>query len=173
MRILSIDPGPIESAYVVFECDGCIVGDRGKVPNGSLLRTCEQGNNCEVLVIEKIACMGMAVGEEVFETVFWSGRFAQAWNHGGDGGGRRWLRLPRADVKMHLCGSMRANDSNIRQALIYRYGGRDKAIGKKKTPGPLYGVAGDVWAALAVAATYSDKHTPAVAFAEAGKGGGV
>lgn len=35
--------------------------------------------------------------------------------------------------------------------------GKEKAIGKKATPGPLYGVVGDEWAALAVAVTWWDQ----------------
>jgi len=58
-------------------------------------------------------------------------------------------------VKLHLCGSARAKDTNIRQALIDRYGG-SAAIGKKAAPGPLYGVSKDVWSALAVAVTAAD-----------------
>ena len=68
-------------------------------------------------------------------------------------------RIGRKAVKIHLCGSMRAKDPNIRQALIDRYGG-SSAIGRKATPGPLYGVAGDVWAALAVAVTHADTAEP-------------
>jgi len=53
---------------------------------------------------------------------------------------------------------MRAKDANIRQALIDRYGpGKDKAIGQKKTPGPLYGFKSHEWAALAVAVTWMDQ----------------
>jgi hypothetical protein len=42
---------------------------------------------------------------------------------------------------------MRAKDANIRQALIDKLG----AVGTKKAPGPLYGISGHLWAALAVA----------------------
>ena len=101
------------------------------------------------IVIEKVESFGMAVGAEVFETVYWSGRFAEAAYP------IPVERIGRKAVKMHLCGSMRAKDANIRQALIDRYGGPD-AIGKKASPGPLYGISGDVWSALAVAVTYSD-----------------
>ncbi len=34
---------------------------------------------------------------------------------------------------------------------------------KKASPGPLHGVSGDVWSALAVALTYMDQHQPAAA----------
>jgi hypothetical protein len=66
-------------------------------------------------------------------------------------------RVYRRDVKLHLCNSMKANDSNIRAALIDRYGpGKDKAVGLKASPGPLYGLTGDCLAALGVAITASE-----------------
>jgi len=51
-----------------------------------------------------------------------------------------------------LCGSVRAKDSNIRQALIDRVGPQ----GKKHSPGPTYGLAKHDWAALAIAIYVSD-----------------
>ncbi len=42
---------------------------------------------------------------------------------------------------------------NIRQALIDRFG----PPGKKKAPGATYGLSGDMWSALAVAVTFTDK----------------
>lgn len=143
--IFAIDPGTEESAYVILN-EGAISAF-GKLPNQALLLNffAEQKPALD-LVIEQVACYGMAVGAEVFETVFWSGRFAQAW-------GWAFHRLKRADVKMHLCQSMRAKDANIRQALIDRFG----APGTKKNPGATYGISGDVWAALGVAVTFYDK----------------
>ena len=41
------------------------------------------------------------------------------------------LTQVRQEVKLHLCNSARAKDANIRQALIDRFGGKDKAIGRK------------------------------------------
>lgn len=163
MKILSIDPGPVQSAWLVYDpSDGeCI--EFGLFENDSLalwISDC----NCEevqadILAIEMIACYGMAVGEEVFETCVWIGRFIEAWEHRGQGAEqyKPWYRVFRKEVKLHLCNSMRANDSNIRQALIDRYGpGREKAIGTKKTPGPLYGIKKDLWSALAIAVTFAD-----------------
>jgi hypothetical protein len=64
----------------------------------------------------------------------------------------------RRDVKLHLCGSARAKDPNIRQALLDRFG----PVGTKKAPGPLYGVKSHIWSALAVAVTASEtKEIPA------------
>ena len=72
------------------------------------------------------------------------------------------LRAPsmvyRHEVKLHLCGSARAKDANVRQALIDRFGpGKELAIGRKAAPGPLYGMTGDCWAALGVAVTDADQ----------------
>jgi len=50
-----------------------------------------------------------------------------------------------------------ANDASIRQALIDRFGGKDAAIGRKASPGPLHGIAADVWSALALAVTHTDQ----------------
>jgi hypothetical protein len=102
------------------------------------------------MAIEMIASYGMPVGAEVFDTCVWIGRFTQAWP-------AATVPIFRKDVKMHLCGQTKAKDKNVRQALIDRFGpGKDKAIGKKAKPGPLYGYSGDLWAALAVAVTYYD-----------------
>lgn len=103
------------------------------------------------LAIEMVASYGMAVGKDVFETCVWIGRFVQAYP-----GRTHWVY--RKDVKMALCGSMRARDSNIRQALTDRYGpGREKAVGRKKAPGPLYGIRTHLWSALAVGVTWQQE----------------
>lgn len=147
-RILAIDPGPEFSAYVLY--DGAQPLEFAKLDNAAMLSRCFQNTSGKTaLVIEQVAAMGMAVGAEVFETVFWSGRFAQAW-------AGRWDRIKRHEVKMWLCGNMRAKDANIRQALLDRYGGKERAVGKKKTPGVLYGLSGDCWSALAIAVTYAE-----------------
>jgi hypothetical protein len=152
MRFIAVDPGPTESAFVVFR-DGEMV-DFGKVSTDEMLDILKSvafwlGTKC---VIEMIASYGMAVGAEVFETCVNVGRFMQAF------GVERCTRITRIQIKNHICHSPRANDSNIRQAIIDRYGGKEKAIGKKHSKGPLYGVSADVWAALAVALTYMDQH---------------
>ena len=145
MIIIAIDPGPVDSAFCVLR-DHLII-DYGKEANKAILDRLLMvwsGSVCtEHLIIEQVACYGMPVGEDVFETVFWSGRFAQAWP-------RHVHRLTRLAVKMHLCHTTRAKDANVRQALIDLLG----PVGTKKHPGPCYGLSGDVWAALAVGVTW-------------------
>lgn len=144
-HFIAIDPGPTQSAYLRMNEDG--IHGHGISGNATLLSYIEHQQL--PVVIEGIESFGMAVGKDVFETVFLSGRFAEA--------APDFVRIYRKQVKMHLCKSMRAKDANIRQALIDRYGpGKDAAIGKKATPGPLYGVKSHIWSALAVAVTYID-----------------
>lgn len=140
--ILAIDPGPEESAFVVFNRES--IGYYGKRRNIDLLLAIENRDfECHELVLERVASFGMPVGEEVFETVFWTGIFAQAW-------GGLYHRIKRHQVKMHLCQNMRAKDGNIRQALIDKFGGKQET----KKGGTLHGISGDVWSALAVGITY-------------------
>lgn len=73
-----------------------------------------------------IASYGMPVGKEVFETCLWIGRFTElAILQGID-----VEYIYRKEEKMNLCQSMKAKDSNIRQALIDRFG----VVGTKKSP---------------------------------------
>lgn len=144
MRIMAIDPGPVQSAYV--EIGESLLLRFGIVPNEQILDLIDSD-----IVIEKIASYGMAVGAEVFETVFWSGRFAER----AETIGHDFFRLERLKVKLHLCHAPNAKDKNIRQALIDRHGG----IQATKKGGALYGVSKDVWAALGVAVTFLETTT--------------
>jgi hypothetical protein len=148
-RILAIDPGCTESAYVLYETDGPVPLDWAKLPNAEMM---ELLLDCgpDLLAVEMIASYGMAVGREVFETCVWIGRFVERW--GGD------VRMVyRADVKLHLTHSRRSKDPNVRQALLDKFGpGKELAVGKKATPGPLYGLTGDCWSALGVAVTAAE-----------------
>lgn len=154
-RVLAIDPGPESSALVVLDGDQVVRHER--IANPEVLVRLHGGERlADVLVLEQIASMGMAVGADVFETCVWSGRFIQAWSM--IDGLRRWDRVKRHEVKTALCGSQRAKDPNIRQALIDRFGpGKERAIGSKAKPGPLYGIAGDEWSALAVAIVWQER----------------
>lgn len=153
MLILAIDPGTTQSGWALF--DGERVEDSGVMSNESLLDSLEKmPDNGATLAIEMIASYGMAVGREVFETCVWIGRFQQAW-HTPDG----VKFVYRRDVKLHLCGTSKAKDANVRQAVIDLFprvgGGKTPQIGTKSQPGPLYGVTSHAWPALAVAITAS------------------
>jgi hypothetical protein len=153
-RILAIDPGTERSAWIVTD-DGAIAG-HGLDANEDVLQRLRYGwpQDASVVVIESIESYGMAVGREVFETVHWSGRFTEAARP------MPVVQLTRRKVKVAICGNPKAKDQNIRLALLERFGGQ-AAKGTKAQPGPLYGIANDVWAALAVAVTYADSQAAA------------
>lgn len=104
------------------------------------------GQDPPPLVIERIVPYGKPIGESTMETIFCSGRFTEAY------GSHRTYRMTRLEVKQYLCHNGNAKDGHIRRALIDRLG----PIGTKKRPGPLHGVSGDLFAALAVAVTWHD-----------------
>jgi hypothetical protein len=153
MLVLAIDPGNIESAIVRYDTASRRPRSFATLPNDEVLGEVKRAraSGVEHVAVEMIASYGMAVGREVFDTCVWIGRFIEAW----DG---PHTRVYRAEVKLHLCGVTRAKDTNVRQALLDRFGpGKDVAVGTKAKPGPLYGISGDAWAALAVAVTWGDK----------------
>ena len=175
MRLLAIDPGPVKSGWIVL--DGQKPEQWGWEDNHGVQIMSDQllERDINTLVIEDVTNMGMAVGKDVFETVRWSGRFDYDCTA---------TFIDRRVVKLTLCGNAQAKDPNIRQALIDRYGGDSVAIGGKKCrdcagkgwrgrgrpvcascdgkgyetpPGPLHGVSGHVWSALAVGITYLEQ----------------
>lgn len=144
--ILAIDPGNIESAYCLIDKETYKPIEFGKIDNTLMLFKLNE-LEYDILVIEMIASYGMAVGKSVFDTCVWIGRFIQARKCPD------FEYIYRKDEKMNLCHSMKAKDSNIRQALIDRFGD----VGVKKEPGFFYGFKTDIWAAFAVGCTYLDK----------------
>ncbi|MEY3205038.1 MAG: hypothetical protein RLZZ21_1369 [Planctomycetota bacterium] len=136
--VVGIDPGPRESAVVVWN-GSAVVSSDDRTNDTMREFLWDYGS----IACEWIESFGMPVGQSIFQTVFAIGGFAQH---------ARLRLIPRRDVKLHLCGSPRAKDGNIRQALIDRFG----PVGTKKSPGPLFGISSHRWAALAVAVTAHD-----------------
>lgn len=152
--ILAIDPGSEQSALVFYR-----YGERPEVThlglyqNDHVIQVMRRDYGGYHMAIEMPKAQGMPASTQLFETCVWIGRFIQIWLP------HPWSFIYRPDVKLHLCGSMRAKDSNIRAALIDRFGGsKRKAVGIKADRGPLFGIKRDIWQALAVAVYWSDTH---------------
>ena len=153
MNLLAIDPGNLDSGYCLMDTETLRPIEFGKISNHeleNLLANIHIGQ----IVIEKIASYGMAVGKEVFDTCVEIGRLSMI---------AEILRIPcgfvyRRDEKLTICGSPRANDSNIRKALIDRFATHDFKNGKgtKSDPDWFYGFKADVWAAYAVGVTWRE-----------------
>ena len=161
MKILAIDPGNTESGYAVIEMPEFKLLDFGKIKNEELLEKVERYPffgweaiepyfKIDRIAVEMVACYGMPVGKDVFETCVWVGRFIQALCD------ENISYIYRKEEKLTLCGSLKAKDTNIKQALVNRYAKHDFKSGKgvKKNPDTFYGVAKDAWQAIAVGVTY-------------------
>ena len=150
--VLAIDPGPEQSAWIIW--DGKEIVDFNLTYNDNVLLKCGCYHTGDGQVfIEEVQCYGMPVGKSIFETVFWSGRFCEAFNG-------KWHKLPRREVKLHLCQQVRAKDSNVTQALVDRFAPytRNKGKGTKKEPGFFFGFKKDIWQAFALAVTWWDQN---------------
>ena len=153
-KILAIDPGNMESGYVLMDSTYKPL-EFGKVEN---LRLMDMflNMNPDYVVIEMISHYGtgMAAGASVFDTCVWIGRFTQYFYAEG----LVAHRLMRAKVKIALCGSMKAKDANVTQALVDRFAPNEPNMGKgkKKSPGWFYGFAKDVWQAYALGVVFID-----------------
>ena len=162
--ILAIDPGCTESAYVVLDNNLKPI-EFAKVKNelllGFLYGDRFRAHKVNNFAIEMVACYGMPVGKEVFDTCTWIGRFYEviSMDYCNDP-----TLIYRKDEKMNLCGTMKAKDSNIIQALVDRfaYNIPNKGKGTKNNPGWFYGFSKDIWQSYAVGVTYHDLYIKGV-----------
>jgi hypothetical protein len=154
--VIAIDPGSERSGLCVIEEDTYKPILREKVLNDQLVDTVKCALGISTVVIEMVGHYGtgMPAGKDVFDTCVWIGRFLEQFEI------RRTPThtLKRGDVKMHICGSMRANDATIRQALVDRFApdATNHGKGTKREPGWFYGFSGDMWQAYALGVTYLD-----------------
>lgn len=148
MGILSIDVGTTETGFCLIDKDTYKPIRFGKVSNEELLNIVKN-EDYDILIYEEFQSYGMPIGISTITSITWNGRYIQSAldkNKIVD-------YIYRKEEKMDLCGSMKAKDSNIRQALIDRFG----EVGTKKNKGFFYGFKKDIWSAFAVGCTYLDK----------------
>lgn len=151
--IFAIDPGCEESAWIEFDvADAIPTGEFGLDANRNVaeLIRCTQADH---LVVEMVGHYGtgQAVGRTVFDACVWIGRFLQVW----DGLRQRpAATMLRKTVVTHACGTSRAGDSNVRQAMIDRW---EPTLKPRCHPkGILKGMTADIFQALALAAAYAE-----------------
>ena len=152
--ICAIDPGNKESAYVLADNNlrpvSFVKIENELMWDHMIEALCQREADAEVLfAIEMIASYGMAVGAEVFDTCRWIGRMEERLKK------QDVLLVYRIEEKMQICHSPKANDANIRQALIDRFAPNtpNKGKGTKRAPGWFYGFHADIWQAYAIAVT--------------------
>lgn len=160
--ILAIDPSCNESAFVLFEENTLRPIDMGFLPQDDMLNYLNkliEKFDTEVklkLAVETIQFLGGTAGSTVFRTCILVGRILERASLSGIYSDIK--EIYRKEEKINLCGTMRANDKRIKDALVSRFAKGVQNIGKgtKKNPGWFYGFKKDLWQAYAVGITYYD-----------------
>lgn len=143
--IYAIDPGSEKSAVVSW--DGARLHGFRVMPNTEVLSLLSQAD-CPEVYCEWISSYGLRVGETVFDTCYWVGRFEQTFlepdpvSRAG-----KFHRVKRMDIKRWHTGRGSSKDADVRGALIEKYG----PPGKKASPGLTYGLTSHTWQAFALA----------------------
>jgi len=159
---MGIDPGPERSAWVVLDTTTAkrvpFFGYEENEAVVAVIRMQMFKWVNPVIAIEQVSCYGMPVGQTTFDTCRWIGHFQRVHMIGGSNGSSPTY----PEIATHFCHKRNAKESAVRAVLIDRWGGKEKAIGNKKSPGPLYGlkVKYHHWSALAVAVYVADSIAP-------------
>jgi hypothetical protein len=175
--IIGVDPGPTKSGYVGFEPGNVRypIDRAGIALNEAVLghlKFLGEWHGACALAVEMVSSYGVQVGKSTIDTTWWAGRFAQA----AEAKGMPQIRVYRSTVRAHMFSRYislmppdpackhwptrwnQVGDPHVMRGLWARFGGsKAKAVGTKKKPGPLYGLKGHMWAALAVAVTAYEK----------------
>jgi len=153
--IVGIDPGPAACGLAVYRAGQVVHADKSASVDAVLDYLQGKDRTAEIshVGIERVQSYGIS-GGSLLQTSEVVGRLFQRCLD---------LGLPvslhyRRDVLRFLDVTGRGNrDSLVRHRLIELHGGtREAAVGRKRTPGPLYGVSGHSWQALAVALCAGD-----------------
>jgi hypothetical protein len=169
MKLLAIDPGSTQSAYVVVDTNqGLAPVWFDKIRNEELLEL-PHLTTADHIAIEQVGHYGtgMPAGKDVFDTCIWLGRYWQkaltrplAHDVVGDIPIGPPSEPPTIDLVLrktvvtHICGSSKAGDPHVIQALVDRFGRAEHGRhgkGVKDNPGWFFGFAGDVWQCYALA----------------------
>jgi hypothetical protein len=144
--ILGLDPGP--RICGICEYDPRVRRVFSSISDASVEYALQMlDSNPYVVAIERVQATGQIAGNEVLWTAEVSARLYQrALDYGYEA---EWLY--RREVLRILDVTGAGNrDSLVRARLLEMHGGPE-AKGTKRAPGPLYGLSGHGWAALALA----------------------
>lgn len=175
MKIMAIDPGTTESAYVILDDQYQIIS-ADKVGNDVILSIIADAPGLDAVIIEDIeprysstdrSAAGAVMGQSTIETIKAFGRFSwQASLRGLMVGS-----IFRRDERSCLIPTKRNGlpplpetapkhaDGQIRASLIRRFARHDQERGRgtKANPDTFFGFHGDMWQAMAVGVTWLDR----------------
>jgi len=171
VRLLTIDPGNKDTGWVLFDTVKRIPVQFGRDDNHKMLKIIQtlkydhafsefpvpRGQSITVQIPGKGFIRkgsSQTVSWQLYYTAYWVGQYhlLSRLTHKGI----PFTLINRMDVKLFLTGNAGAKDTNVRSAIIEKYGGKELCIGNVKKPGPLHKMKADTWAALAVALYVED-----------------
>lgn len=175
IRIIAIDPGTEESAFVVLD-EGYSIHKAGKIGNAEMMQIIQTEPDIGVIVIEDIepryssgdrSAAGAVMGQSTIETIKAMGRFALL----AEQRGARLEWIYRREERSALIPTKKNGlpplppdapkhaDGQIRASLIRRFARHDVINGRgtKADPDTFHGFHGDMWQAMAVGVTWLDK----------------
>lgn len=155
MIILALDVGTEQSGYCLMDRETYKPLEFGKIDNFTLLENVVRHGVYDVLVYEEFQSYGMPVGKSTIASITWNGRYIQASCE------RKIPYFPvyRVEEKINLCGTTKAKDANLRQAMIDRFATFDFKNGKgtKDNRDWFYGFSKDAWSAAIIGVTFIDR----------------
>jgi len=145
MIILGIDPGPEQSAYVLWDSaeEKILAYDLEK---NNAIHEHYFVTLLDLLAIEVPCLRGNIVWQQVIDTAFEAGRFTMLH--------KKFIKVNPAHWRKHITGKVNAPDSQVKQCLMARFGEK----GTKKAPGKLYGMKSHIWDALGIAVYAGDTY---------------
>lgn len=175
MKIMAIDPGTTESAYVILD-DQYQIFSADKVGNDVILSIIADAPGLDAVIIEDIeprysstdrSAAGAVMGQSTIETIKAFGRFSLQASLRG----LRVGSIFRRDERSCLIPTKRNGlpplpetapkhaDGQIRVSLVRRFARHDKERGRgtMANPDTFYGFHGDMWQAMAVGVTWLDR----------------
>lgn len=146
---MAIDPGPVTCGLVIYCSKGraITITEKAITVEDALEAISTHAPWVELVAIERVQSMGQA-GASLFRTCEVVGRLHQRALDVG---------LPvRLMYRREVCSVLHVSgagkDAQVRQRMIEAHGGsREVAVGTKKSPGALHGVASHAWQALGLA----------------------
>ena len=159
--ILALDPGTVESGWVLWDLAEMRVIRSGVDDNDFVEdRLCFQfgGAEWDACVIERPAPMGQVLGRDLLETIWTAARFTCAAEAIAAFGDVTIQHIERMEVKRQLLGRTTGNDTQVNAAVRayvanHHHITEKEVKGTKKAPGPCFGIKSHAWAALAVCLT--------------------
>jgi hypothetical protein len=153
--IYCLDPGSSISGFVKLDTvsmEKPILEAHDGIHNDVLLyriMTNDVDVSCPLIIEYIHSSNGQPVDDNTCRTIMMTGRFVQAWIQAG---GSMPVALTRKQIGSHFTHSIKTSDKLIGAAIRNHYG---EPMSPKHPKGPLKGVTGHAWQALAVGLAYA------------------